>query len=60
VDVQPEGWFMVTKFSVAIAIGMCIGSGVVWPDVRTFVATPPASEMRIDFDQVFADVTRQE
>ena len=42
---------MVTKLSIAIAISMCIGSGVV---LETF-----ASATRIDFDQVFADVTRQ-
>jgi hypothetical protein len=42
---------MVTKLSIAIAISMCIGSGVA---LETF-----ASATRIDFDQVFANVTRQ-
>jgi hypothetical protein len=47
---------MVTKqLSIAIAISICIGSGIAF---ETFVA-PPTSATRIDFDQVFADVTRQ-
>ena len=47
---------MITKqLSIAIAIGLCIGSGIA---VETFAAAP-ASATRIDFDQVFADVTRQ-
>jgi hypothetical protein len=46
---------MVTKqLSIAIAISICIGSGVAF---KTFAA--PASATRIDFDQVFADATRQ-
>ena len=49
---------MVTKLSIAIAVGMCIGSGMAQPDLQTFTAAP-ASATRIDFDQVFADVTRQ-
>jgi hypothetical protein len=49
---------MVTKLSIAIAIGVCIGSGMAQPDLQTFSAAP-ASERKIDFDQVFADVTRQ-
>ena len=40
---------------IAIAISICIGSGVA---LETFAAAPPAST-RIDFDQVFADVTWQ-
>jgi hypothetical protein len=48
---------MVTKLSIAIAIGMCIGSGMAPPNLQTFTAAPSAT--RIDFDQVFADVTRQ-
>ena len=48
---------MVTKqLLIAIAISICIGSGVA---LETFAAAPPASPTRIDFDQVFADVTRQ-
>jgi hypothetical protein len=47
---------MVTKqLSIAIAISICIGSGIA---VQTFAAAP-ASATRIDFDQVFADATRQ-
>ena len=48
---------MVTKqLLIAIAISICIGSGVA---LETFAAAPPVSPTRIDFDQVFADVTRQ-
>jgi hypothetical protein len=47
---------MVTKqLLIAIAASICIGSGVA---LETFAAAP-TSPMRIDFDQVFADVTRQ-
>ena len=47
---------MVTKqLSIALAISICIGLGVA---LETFAAAP-ASPTRIDFDQVFADVTRQ-
>jgi hypothetical protein len=47
---------MVTKqLSIAIAIGIVIGSGIAF---KTFAAVP-ASATRIDFDQVFADATRQ-
>jgi hypothetical protein len=47
---------MVTKqLSIAIAISICIGSGIA---LETFAAAS-ASSMRIDFDQVFADVIRQ-
>jgi hypothetical protein len=50
---------MVTKqLSIAIAISICIGSGLAWSDLKTLAATP-ASETKIDFDQVFADATRQ-
>jgi hypothetical protein len=49
---------MVTKLSiaVAIAIGMCIGSGVARPDLQTLGAVS-AFQTKIDFEQVFADVT---
>ena len=41
---------MFTKqLSIAIAISICIGSGL------AFIAAAPASATRIDFDQVFAD-----
>ena len=47
---------MVTRqLAIVIAISICIGSGVA---LETFAAAP-ASPTRIDFDQVFADVTRQ-
>ena len=49
---------MVTRLSIAIAVGMCIGSGMAPPDLQTFTAAP-ASATRIDFGQVFADVTWQ-
>jgi len=42
------------QLSIAIAIGVCIGSGIT---LETFAAAPSA--MRIDFDQIFADVTWQ-
>jgi len=46
---------MVTKqLSIAIAISVFIGSGIAF---QTFAA--PTSATRIDFDQVFADATRQ-
>jgi hypothetical protein len=51
---------MVTKqlsIAIAIAISICLGSGVAWSDLKTFAAAP-ASETMIDFDQVFADATR--
>jgi hypothetical protein len=43
------------QLSIAIAITICIGSGITF---KTFAAAP-ASAPRIDFDQVFADATRQ-
>jgi hypothetical protein len=52
---------MVTKLSIALAISIsisisiCIGSGVAF---NSFAAAP-TSATRIDFDQVFADATRQ-
>jgi hypothetical protein len=48
---------MVTKqLSIAIAISVCIGSGVTF---KTFAAAPtPAT--RIDFDQVFADAKQSQ
>jgi hypothetical protein len=54
---------MVTKklsiaIAIAIAAGVCIGSGVARSDLQTFAAAA-ASETKIDFDQVFADATRQ-
>ena len=52
-----RGRVVVTKqlsIAIAISISICIGSGIVF---ETFAA--PASTTRIDFDQVFADATRQ-
>jgi hypothetical protein len=43
------------QLSIAIAVIICIGSGITF---KTFAAAP-ASVTRIDFDQVFADATRQ-
>jgi hypothetical protein len=48
---------MVTKqLAIAIAIGICIGSSIAFN--KTFAAAP-AFQTRIDFEQVFADATRQ-
>ena len=49
------GGVMVKQLSIAIVIVICIGSGIA---LETFAAAP-ASATRIDFDQVFADATRQ-
>ena len=49
------GRVMVKQLSIAIAISICIGSGIA---LETFAAAP-ASATRIDFDQAFADATRQ-
>jgi hypothetical protein len=47
---------MITKqLSIAIVVTIGIGSGIAF---ETFAAAP-ASATRIDFDQVFADVTRR-
>jgi hypothetical protein len=46
------------RLSIAIAISIFIVSGLAWSDLETFAAAP-ASETKIDFDQVFADATRQ-
>jgi hypothetical protein len=52
---QITGAGLITKqLSIAIAISIVIGSGIAF---KTFAA--PASAPRIDFDQVFADATRQ-
>jgi hypothetical protein len=45
---------MVTK-QLSIAVSICIASGIA---LETLAATP-TSATKIDFDQVFADVTRQ-
>jgi hypothetical protein len=49
------GRVMVKQLSIAIAVGICIGSGI----ALETLAAAPTSPSRIDFDQVFADVTRQ-
>ena len=46
---------MVKQLSIAIAVSICIGSGI----ALETLAAAPTSATRIDFDQVFADVTRQ-
>jgi hypothetical protein len=43
---------------IAVAISFCIGLGMVRPHLETFAAAP-TSVTKIDFDQAFADVTRQ-
>jgi hypothetical protein len=43
------------QLSIAIAVTICIGSGIAF---KTFAAVP-ASATRIVFDQVFADATWQ-
>jgi hypothetical protein len=56
---------MVTRqlsIAIAVAISFSIGLGIARPHLETFAAAPasPASvTTKIDFDQVFADVTRQ-
>jgi hypothetical protein len=50
---------MVTrKLAIAVAVSICIGSSMAWSNLQTFAAAP-AFETKIDFDQVFADATRQ-
>jgi hypothetical protein len=54
---------MVTKqlsIAIAVAISFSIGLGIARPHLETFAAAPAstASVTKIDFDQVFADVTR--
>ena len=49
------GVMVAKQLLIAIAISICIGSGVA---LETFAAAP-ASPTTINFDQVFADVTRQ-
>ena len=49
------GRVMVKQLSIAIAVSICIGSGVA---LETFAAAS-TSATRIDFDRVFADVTPQ-
>jgi hypothetical protein len=46
------------QLSIAIAIGICIGSAMARSDLKMFAAAP-TTETRIDFDQVFADATQQ-
>ena len=46
------------SIAIAVAISFCIGLGIARPHLETFAAAP-ASVTKIDFDQVFADVTRQ-
>lgn len=52
---------MITKrlsIAIAVAISISIGLGMARPDLRTFAAAP-TSATKIDFERVFADVTRQ-
>jgi hypothetical protein len=51
------------SIAFAVAVSFCIGLGIARPHLETFAAAPafvaPASATKIDFDGVFADVTRQ-
>jgi hypothetical protein len=51
------------SIAIAVAISFCIGLGIARPHLETFAAAPAsvttASATTIDFDGVFADVTRQ-
>ncbi len=52
---------MVTKqlsIAIAVAVSFSVGLGIARTDLRTYAAAP-ASATKIDFDQVFADATRQ-
>ena len=49
------GRVMVKQLSIAIAVSICIGSGI----ALETLAAAPTSATRIDFDQIFADVTWQ-
>jgi hypothetical protein len=50
---------MLTKqLSIAISIGISIGSGMARSDLK-MLAAAPTTETRIDFDQVFAAATQQ-
>jgi hypothetical protein len=56
---------MMKQFSIAIAVAIsfCVGLGIARPHFETFAAAPASvtatSVTTIDFDQAFADVTRQ-
>jgi hypothetical protein len=51
------------SIAIAVAISFCVGLGIARPHLETFAAAPasvtPTSVAQIDFDRVFADVTRQ-
>jgi hypothetical protein len=52
---------MVTKqlsIAIAVVVSFSVGLGIARTDLRTFAAAP-ASATTINFDQVFADATRQ-
>ncbi len=58
---ETSGWDMVMKqisIAIAVAISFCIGLGIARPHLETFAAAS-VSDSKIDFDQVFADVTQQ-
>src|ERR1700693_6177319 len=46
------------RVSIAIALAICIVSGLAWSD-RESCAGAAAPKTKIDFDQVFANATRQ-
>jgi hypothetical protein len=52
---------MVTKqlsIAIAVTISFCVGLGMARPHLEPFTAAP-TSVTKINFDQTFADVTRQ-
>jgi hypothetical protein len=53
------GLGMVTKqLSIALAVCLCVSFGITRPGPKALVVTSTI-ETKIDFDQVFADATRQ-
>jgi hypothetical protein len=56
---QLRGLAMMTKqLSLAMILSVCVGSGVAWSNLKT-APSVPAAKTKTDFDQVFADATRQ-
>jgi hypothetical protein len=50
---------MITKqLSLAMILSICVGLAMAWSNLNA-AAVAPAAKTKIDFDQVFADATRQ-
>jgi hypothetical protein len=50
---------MITKqLSLAMILSICVGLAMAWSNLNA-AAVAPAAKSKIDFDQVFADATRQ-